>query len=385
MKPPRILFYTHGLVDGGGERLWACLATAFHERGYDVLFAQDFEADDNRANLAAGIPLHTLGRNPLTATRNLARLLAEERPDVALSALGASNLKLLLATAFARVPTQPIVTYHGEMEWKTGWFSYFSYLGLPLLSRWAARTVAVSDGLFDVLTTRWKASPNRMETINNPVFFPRDAAVPTAQDLAARDNIVLAVGRLVPEKDFVTLIRAFARVKTPGARLVILGKGPEQHRIEAEIRRLKLQDRVHLPGYMKEPWTIYGAAKCFVSSSMSEPFGNVVVEAMAFGLPIVATACSGPHLILEHGTYGRIVGIGNHVQLANAIDATLAAPGDPALRRTRAESFSFDARVPAYEDLVRLVLEETGSRASSERNWLHPRRPPTNEAGHDPV
>jgi glycosyltransferase involved in cell wall biosynthesis len=201
-----------------------------------------------------------------------------------------------------------------------------------------------------------------METILDPVFYPKDAVVPSAQDLAARDSIVLTVGRLVPEKDFITLVRAFARVKSPGARLVILGKGPEQHRIEGEIKQLKPQDRMHLLGYMKEPWAIYGAAKCFVSSSTSESFGNVVVEAKAFGLPIEATACSGPHQSLEHGTYGRIVGIGNHVKLANAIDATLTAPGDPAQRRSRAEVFSFDSRVPAYEDLVRDVLEESDNR-----------------------
>ena len=358
MPAPRILLYTHGLVDGGGERLWACLATALKARGYDVLFAKDFEADENKDNLDPSIPVHTLGRNHVQATRNLARLLKQEKPDVALAAVGGSNLKLLLASLLSRAPTLPVITYHGEMEWKSGWLSYFSYAGLPLLSRWATRTVAVSDGLCYLLKTKWKANRARMVTIFNPVFFPKSAKIPTAEVLAGRDNLVLAVGRLVPEKDYLTLIRAFAQLKHTDARLVILGKGPEQARIEAEVRRLRLAGRVLLPGYMKEPWTVYEAAKCFVSSSNSEPFDNVVVEAMAYGLPVVATACSGPHHILDHGTFGRIVGIGNHVQLAQAIDATLDEPGDPAVRRRRAEAFSFEARVPAYEALIREILNE---------------------------
>jgi glycosyltransferase involved in cell wall biosynthesis len=358
MTVPRILFYTHGLVDGGGERLWACLASAFKQRGYDVIFAQDFDADDNKHNLDPSIPVHTLGRNHLVATHRLARLLRAEKPDVALAAIGGSNLKLLLASMLSGAPTLSVITYHGEMEWKTGWLSYFSYAGLPLLSRWATRTVAVSDGLRYLLKTQWRAYRPRLVTIFNPVFFPSAIAIPSASELAGRENLILSVGRLVPEKDYVTLIRAFARLKTPDARLVILGKGPEQGRIEAEIKKLRLEGRVMLPGYLKEPWTVYGSAKCFVSSSNSEPFGNVVVEAMAYGLPVVATACSGPHHILDHGTYGRIVGIGNAMQLAQAIDATLAQPGDPAVRRARAEEFSFDARVPAYEDLIREILSE---------------------------
>lgn len=369
-KPIKILFYTHGLVDGGAERLWACLATAFKERGYDVIFAQDFEAEDNRDNLHPQIPLHTLGQNHFTATRKLAKLLRHHQPDVALSAVGASNLKLLIATKLARATTQPIISFHGEMEWKTGWLSYFSYLGLPILSRIAARTIAVSEGLVETLISKWKAHPDRMVCLLNPVFFPKDAAVPSADELAARDDIVLSVGRLVPEKDFVTLLRAFAHMRHPNARLVILGKGPEQHRLEGEIRRLGLTGRVLMPGYAKEPWKVYASAKCFVSSSSSEPFGNVVVEAMAYGLPIVATACAGPHEILKHGQHGRIVGIGNHVQLASAIRSTLEAPGDPRERRARAEDFSFATRVPEYEALIRGVLEEAAAAAAARRSQL---------------
>ncbi|MEQ1694566.1 MAG: glycosyltransferase [Hyphomicrobiaceae bacterium] len=355
---PKLLFYTHGLVDGGGERLWACLATAFHQRGYPVIFVQDFEATDNAHNLDPAIPVFTLGRNHYKATKRLIEILQTERPAVSLSGIGASNAKMMVALRFADVPAQPILTYHGFKEWQTGLLSFATYLALPKLSEMAARTVAVSSGLREQLVHRWGAIAQNTVCIHNPVFFPDNAPVPTAQELASREDVILSVGRLVAEKDFTTLVRAFARLDRPNAKLVILGKGPQQAKLEAEIARLGLKGRVELPGYSKEPWSHYARAKCFVSSSNSEPFGNVVVEAMAYGLPVVATACDGPQEILQHGTHGRIVSVGDHVQLAHAIADTLDNPGDPAVRRARANDFSFAVRVPAYQALIDEVLAE---------------------------
>ncbi len=357
--PKKILFYTHGLVDGGGERLWSCLASAFKSRGNDVIFAQDFEAEDNRANLDATIPVFTLGRNHFMAVKHLAKVLKREQPDIALAAIGGSNTKLMLAKWLARSPVKTIITYHGFKEWRTGVLSFVTYLFLPILSALADRTVAVSDGLRDDLIQKWGARADRTVCILNPVFFPQSARVPSEAELKARPEVLLAVGRMVPEKDFITLVRAFARLQRPQARLIILGKGPDEAKIAAEIERLGLKHRVSMPGYSKEPWRHYQQAKCFVLSSSSEPFGNVVVEALAHGLPVVATACSGPQEILRHGEFGRIVALGNDLQLAHAMAGALDNPGDPAIRRRRADDFSFDVRVPAYEDLIAGVLGTT--------------------------
>ena len=352
----KILFYTHGLVDGGGERLWSCLASAFKARGNDVIFVQDFEADDNRSNLDSSIPLFTIGRSHWRAVRRLADILRQEKPDIALSAIGGSNTKLMLAKWLSRSPIRTIITYHGFCEWRSGLLSFVTYLALPVLSAFADCTVAVSDGLREQLVKRWGARPQKTITILNPVFFPAAAPVPSEAELCGRPDMLLAVGRLVPEKDFPTLLRAFARLEQPSARLIILGKGPEEARLKALSKELGIANRVTLAGYSKEPWRFYSQAKCFVLSSLSEPFGNVVVEAMAYGLPIVATASAGPQEILRHGKFGRIVAAGSDLQLAHAIADTLEHPGDPAQRRRRAEDFSFAVRVPAYEELVRSVL-----------------------------
>lgn len=355
--PVKVLFYTHGLVDGGGERLWACLATAFKQRGYDVLFAQDFEADDNRNNLDPSIPLFTLGSNHIKSVAALTRLLDQERPDVALSAVGGSGLKLLLARARAqRATTRTIITYHGANEWTSGLLSFMSYAGIAVMSRMADAVVAVADDLRVLLIDRWKAAGDKVITILNPVFFPKNAAVPTRAELMARPKTILAVGRLAPEKDLMTLLRSFAMIDRPAARLLILGKGAEEVRLRREIERLGLGLRVTLGGYNRDPWEAYRNARAFVISSKSEAFGNVVVEALAHGLPVVSTATTGPTQILADGRYGRIVPIGNPIAMAEALRAAIDDDGDPAGRRRRADAFSFDARVPAYEALVRNVL-----------------------------
>lgn len=358
MSLPKILFYTHGLVDGGAERLWSCLATAFKKRGYDVVFVVDFAATENRQNLDDSIPLHTLGKGHIQATRRLARILADERPDVTLSAVGGSNTKLMMAIAMSGVAARPILSYHGYEEWKSGLLSLATYLTLPLLSAASARTVAVSDGLRDKLVTTWRSNSRKTIAVHNPVFFPETARVPTASELQGREEVILAVGRYVSQKDYPTLIRAFARLDRPNARLMILGKGPGQQDAARQAAELGVADRVSMPGYLADPWSAYETAKCFVLSSRSEPFGNVIVEALAHGLPVVATACSGPLEILEHGRYGKIVPVGDDLQLADAINATLNDTGDPVSRRQRADEFSFRVRVPAYEDLVENVLAE---------------------------
>jgi len=355
---PKLLFYVPGLVDGGAERLWACLASAFHARGYPVIFVQDFEAADNSHNLAAAIPVHTLGTGHVRGIRRLAALLKAEQPAVALAAVAGSNLKLMLAIALARVKTAPVLTCHGFNEWQTGVLSLATFLALPVLSRNSARVVAVSDGLRHALVSRWGASPAKTIALANPVFFPPAAPVPSRDEIAARPPVILAAGRLTAGKDFATLIRAMALLKCRDANLVILGKGPARAALEGEISRLGLKGRVELAGYAAHPWRHFETARVFACSSRSESFGNAIVEAMAHGLSVVATACDGPREILVDGRFGRIVPIGDTARLAHALDAALSAPDDPVFLRQRAEAFSFAARVPIYEDLIAEVVKE---------------------------
>lgn len=357
--PRKILFYVPSLGDGGGERLWAGLATAFHQAGHSVLFAQDFEADDSRHVLDDAIPIFTLGSKHTTTIRRLAHLLKEHQPDVALSAIAGSNLKLVTARLLSGTTTKIIQTFHGHNEWKTGKLSYVTARALPLTSRLCARTVAVSEPLRDDLVNTWLAKSDNTIFIANPVLLPPRVAQPTKAQLNARQPIILAVGRLTPDKDYSTLIKAFARLAETDARLIILGKGPEQEKIASLIDALGLKSKVKIEGFVPEPWSYFERAKCLALASKSESFGNVIVEALAHGLPIVATHTDGPKHILTSPDLGRCVPVGDVSSMAAALAETLKDPGDPKPRFARASDFAMETRFPAYEAMVEEVLSDS--------------------------
>jgi glycosyltransferase involved in cell wall biosynthesis len=137
--------------------------------------------------------------------------------------------------------------------------------------------------------------------------------------------VVLAVGSLTVQKDFPTLIRAVAHVQeTRPVRLLILGEGQDRPTLEAQVRKLGLEQSISLPGFVANPYAYMARASVFVLSSRWEGLPTVLMEALFCGAPVVATDCpSGPREILRGGQYGRLVPVGEVTALADAIQATL--------------------------------------------------------------
>lgn len=354
-EPRKILFYTHALTGGGAERAWALLASGFARRGYRVIFAVDYESDENKAYLDPSVRLEVLGGGHLAGTLRLARLLAHEQPDATLAALGISNLKLFFAAMLSGRRRRTILSYHGFFASEPQILSRLAYVLTPLTTRLTAATVAVSDVLAGDLIANWHAARDRVHRIYNPVVWGTRATLPHVE-CGREPALVLASGRLIAPKNFRALVRAFARVEPRTARLVIIGEGPERAAIMAEIERAGLGARVALPGYVAEPWDLYARANCFVVSSRIESFGMVVVEALAHGLPVVSTDCCGPREILADGRYGRLVPQGDEAAMAEAISAALADPGPAAARVARAAAFRPHLSIDRYDDLVADVI-----------------------------
>ena len=167
-------------------------------------------------------------------------------------------------------------------------------------------------------------------------------------------NFICAVGRLEPQKGFDTLIRAFSKISDKTLQLYILGEGKQRDYLENIAVECNVGTRVKFLGFVSNPFQIIASSKAFVLSSRWEGFGNVVVEALACGVPVIATACKGgPTEILDHGRFGRLVGVDNIEQLTHAIEQELINPtSNPTERVQRALEFDSKEIAARYLEVL---------------------------------
>ncbi|RYG40716.1 glycosyltransferase, partial [bacterium] len=218
----------------------------------------------------------------------------------------------------------------------------------------AHEIVAVSNGVADDAARVLGLRRERITTIYNPVINPSlraQAAEPPAHPWFSDGGapVVLGVGRLNAQKDFPTLIKAFAQLRTP-ARLMILGEGEERASLEAQAA--PFGDRIALPGFSANPFPAMTACRVFALSSRFEGLPGALVQAMACGAPVVSTDCpSGPREILEDGRWGVLVPVGDDKALAAALEESLTRPR-PVYPPEASARFEEEPVLDAYERLL---------------------------------
>ena len=219
-----------------------------------------------------------------------------------------------------------------------------------LMRQWYPRAdaiVAVSSGVAGDLGDFADVPRQRITTIYNGIDIDRVLALSSApvEDpwfAAGSPPVILAVGRLDPQKDYPTLLKAFAIVRASfEARLLILGEGAERQRLQALVENLGNGRDVRMPGAEANPYRYMGRARLLVLSSAWEGLPTVMLEALTCGCPIVSTNCSsGPGEMLDRGVFGELVPPGDAQALAAAMLRALASPFDRAQLRTRGRMFS---------------------------------------------
>jgi glycosyltransferase involved in cell wall biosynthesis len=219
--------------------------------------------------------------------------------------------------------------------------------------------VVVSQGAADDLARFSGVDRSSISVIYNPVVgdAERQPSFPPNEPqgwCVGNYRRVLAVGTLKAIKDFATLLNAFAFLRQRvDARLLILGEGECRAALTTQAQELGIADSVFMPGFVKNLLPYYQHADLHVLSSTGEGFGNVIVEALAAGTPVVSTDCpSGPREILAGGRFGRLVPVGNAQALATAMRESLASEHDGAALIARAQDFCIDSAVDQYEKLL---------------------------------
>ena len=359
-----IAFFLPGLHGGGAERIVLNLTQGIAERGIPVDLVLAAATGPLLDQVAPGVRMVDLASpRVLRSIGPLARYLRRERPRVVgLIDEPRQPRRALGREARAEPGTPVVVTEHNTMSQSAleqGWLE--RRLWPPVLRSfypWASHVVAVSRDAADDFARTVGIPRERVEVIYNPVIMPgMKARARQAPDhpwfAPGQPPVVLGIGRLTRQKDFPTLIRAFAGVRRQRpARLIILGEGEDRGALEALVAELGLGDDVALPGFRENPLAYLAASTLFVLSSAWEGLPTVLIEALAAGARVVSTDCpSGPREILQEGRLGTLVPVGDVPALTAAMAAALDCPSRPA-PAAALEPFTREAAVDNYLRLI---------------------------------
>ncbi len=366
----RVLTFLHSFEPGGVERDALRLAADWERRGLDVKVvlgrregalgveapALDYEVlQRGQRSTAAFETLFMIARLPAVVRR--------WRPDVIFCAgntytIVAVMLRLLLGAACPPI----VLKISNDLERRDlPWVARKAFhLWLRVQARAFARIVAMTDAALAEARVRMAPAADRMVMIWNASLTDADfRRFGAARDAAAlerarrKGRLYLSIGRLVRQKNQALMIDAFARIARPDDQLVILGEGPYRARLEAQVKRLGLSEQVRMPGHSQALAEALAAADAFLLPSYYEGLGVVVVEALAAGVPVVAThSCvSMPALV---GGGGMVAPNGDVEAFARGMEWACHIRPDVATMRERASRFTVEATSGAW---LRLLAE----------------------------
>jgi sugar transferase (PEP-CTERM/EpsH1 system associated) len=367
-RPVRVLHVLYSLRMGGTELGVVKLVNALPPSDVVSAVASCKPADSLKDRLAPGVKLfefHRRDGNDPRFVAQLVRLFRREKPDVVHTHSWGTLVEGIVAARLARVP-HVIHGEHGTMEERPRNLR---------VQRWlwprADRLLSVSSRLAERMADRVGFERSRIQVIRNGIDTVRFSPAPRDKARAAfgfgeADVVIGTAGRLVPVKDQATLIAALGVLKARGVDFtcVIAGDGPLRTALLEQIESAGLSESIRLLGGRADIDQVLAALDIFVLSSVSEGMSNTILEAMATGLPVVATRVGGADELVEDGMSGLLVPSQDPARMADALAGLVAdrqkrtAMG--ASGRERALSiFPFDGMIAAYRDLY---LELTGAR-----------------------
>ena len=358
----RVGLFIPNLDLGGAQRVAVNLSTGLVKRGCEteIIVAckrgRLIESVDSEVNIVSLGVSRTVYSVPYLVWR-----MNRIDYDAIISFMGYVNICAIVSSKASLSNHVSILTEHTTVSAQSGAQGGRSYAVQHLskiLYPMSDAVVTVSEGVAEDLKEEIGLSDHQVCTIYNPVVtdeLHQLSGIEVSHPwIECEEPLILGVGRLIRDKNFGLLLKAFKRLNEElSARLIILGEGRERSRLERLSKRLGVQERVAFPGFKTNPYRYMAASDLVALSSDREGFGNVLVEAMACGTPVVSTNCrSGPSEILEEGKWGSLVPVGNALELARAIQSTLNDPPSPRLLKKRAEDFTDRKAAEKYISLI---------------------------------
>ncbi len=345
----KISLFIPNLYGGGAERVFISLANIFSKAGFEVELITGIKEGQLASQVDNLTVIDLKARSIARSIIPLTKHLRKNPPDILLSALPHANLAAIIAATASRKKMKVVCSVHENVFYSFSRISAYEKMILQMLKavyRLSHGIVAVSQGLLDSQISFYKKTlPRHQQKIFNPIVENLSTVVPFRKPGGTKENFrIISAGRLSVEKDFITLIRSFSLLTNrENVTLTIFGEGPERQKLEELVEELGLGQHVFLPGFSNDIRSQFIASDLFIMSSIWEGFGNVLVEAMAAGCPIISTNCeSGPPEILAGGKFGKLVPVGDFEAMARAIERF--RKGDVLLFNTEAAvaRFTFD-------------------------------------------
>jgi len=356
--------------EGGVERMVSALINEFNEKGHDVDLLLIKARGGHLQAVSDSVNKIKLGSNHSWLTLwPLVKYLRKEKPAALLAVKHRAIMVALIARRLAGVNTRIVgrlgTNVSTALEGKSGFRKLLWHKSMQSIYPMADKLVPVSEGVSDDIRNISGIDKNKLEVIRNPVVTNKtlklaDEPLEHPWFAANQSPVILGAGRFTRQKDFPTLIKAFALLhQQKECRLVILGKGGDQQACRELAESLGVEKDIDFPGFDSNPFRYMRHAALFVLSSAWEGSPNVLCEALAVGTPVVSTNCpSGPFEILQNGKYGILVPVGDAEALAKAMAQTLAQPLDTDSLRQAVAEYTVERSAKRYLQALNIEQAE---------------------------
>jgi glycosyltransferase involved in cell wall biosynthesis len=354
-----LCFFIAFYQDGGAERVLFSIARELLQQGMNVDIVVCRETDALHTAIPSGAKLHLLHCHPSLSGPKLAEYARAEQPSAIYSTLIWPNVVNVITKMCYKLPYKAILREANCLP------QHFAFRSWPnrLLSKWlvkrfypkADKVICVSQEACSHLQNFLGPRAKNLINIPNPINFEQIEQLKKASCNHPWFNtkhgpVIVAAGRLKPQKGFDLLIKAITKLP-PNIRLIILGEGTERASLQSLITQLKLNGRIELAGYQSNPYPYFYQADLYVLSSLHEGMPNALLDAMTCGTTIVSTNCpAGPTELLQEGKFGALVPAGDSEALADSIAQALQSPPTPDNRFDYLQQFAITTIAQTYLD-----------------------------------
>ncbi len=364
------------LEKGGIERSMSRLSRGLLDRGWDVSIISEKPSKESISYFDERVKLLSLGSSFINQNSNIffsifknifyyfkiKKYIKKYSPDVLLAVKNipvSIFLKIILKNKFKLIIREAVNPKYSSITQRSLLSRIFVNNLKKLLYPKADNIIAISEGVKQSLVKNFNLDSSKIQTIYNPSADEKILSLAKEdidRDLISNRPLIVSIGRLTKQKDHITLLKAFNKIHSNiDCNLYIIGEGSERRNLEKFIKNNNIDNKVKLLGYQSNPWKFLSKSNLFVLPSIWEGFGNVIVESMLIGIPVISSDCpSGPREILNNGKSGKLFQVGDYNHLANIMEEIISSDNSELINyaKLRSKDFTIEKITQEYQKVL---------------------------------